>query len=386
MPATRCESRNLVLLAALLAAAPALAQTADVAPAVPPPPAPLFPPPDPAPPPPAGSDGVASQQQVPRTASEAFGSLGGVGAGPGGGIAALLSPTVGNMAFRASLGFTAYPSEPVSFQPTSLALYREDFSAAAPIWQNDRNEVSLTAGVRSEEFQTGAVLPNTLQPFPSQLIDVRAGTTYRHQFDNDWIAGVGGSFGSASNEPFHSVNELAGSVNAFLRVPQGDRNAWLFTVNYSSNSQINIPIPGVAYLWVPSDYFQSVIGFPFASVNYLPTDDLTLSLSYALLTTVHTRATYHPAPRLRFYGAFDWDNESFYLVPRDNDKDRFFYYEKRASAGVQYVLAKLATLDFSGGYAFDRFYFEGQSLSDRSFNRIDVGDGPYLAAKLMIRY
>jgi hypothetical protein len=306
--------------------------------------------------------------------------------GPGGGIGALLSPTLGNMPVRASLGFTWYPSEDVHVQPTSLAEYREDFAISAPIWQNDRNEWSLSANLRAEEFNTGAILPTTLQAFPDQLIDVRFGTSYRHEFDNDWIAGIGGSFGSASDQPFHSVNELTAGVNAFLRVPQGDRNAWLFTISYSTNSQVNIPIPGVAYLWVPSDYFQAVVGFPFASVNYRPTDDLTLSLSYALLTTVHARATYRLTAPLRIYAAFDWDNENYFRVGREDVHDRFFYYEKRASVGMQYTLGPRANLDFSGGWAFDRFYFEGRSLSDDDNNRVDVDAGPYVSLKLLFHY
>jgi hypothetical protein len=322
----------------------------------------------------------------PKAAGEAFSSLGGFSAGPGGGVGALLSPTVGNMPVRASLAVTWFPPEAVHFQATTLGVYREDFSLSAPIWQDDRNEWSLSTNLRSEEFHTGAILPTTQQAFPDQLVDVRFGTSFRHQFDNDWIAGIGGSFGSASDQPFHGVNELTAGVNAFLRVPQGDHNAWLFTLSYSTNSQINVPIPGVAYLWVPSDCFQAVIGFPFASLNYRPTEDLTLSLSYALLTTIHARATYRLAPRLRVYTAFDWDNESYFRVGREDDRDRFFYYEKRLSAGVQYSLSPRMNLDLSGGYAFDRFFFEGQSLTDRDNNRIDIGDGPYVSLKLLFHY
>ena len=80
------------------------------------------------------------------------------------------------------------------------------------------------------------------------------------------------------------------------------------------------------------------------------------------------------------------DNESYFRVGREDDRDRFFYYEDRVSGGLQYVLGPQATLDLSGGYAFDRYYFEGQHLSDSQNNRIDVGDAPYLSLKLQFRY
>jgi hypothetical protein len=38
-------------------------------------------------------------------------------------------------------------------------------------------------------------------------------------------------------------------------------------------------------------------------------------------------------------------------------------------------------LDCGGGYVFDRFYFEGQSFRDSRFNRIDVGDGPFVTCR-----
>lgn len=380
----RCIAPAVLLLTALAANAqtPTDPPPPDSLPPVPPYPLPA----EPAPAPADVAPAPRPSDQPSKAASEAFGSLGGFGGGPGGGLASLFSPTVGNMPLRASLGFWWYPEEKVANQPTTLGYYREDFAISAPLWQDSRNEWSISTNVRSEEFHTGAILPTTLQPFPDQLVDVRFGTAFRHEFDNDWIAGIGGTFGSASDQPFHSVNELTGSLNAFLRIPQGDRNAWLFTISYSTNSEINIPIPGVAYLWFPSDYFQAVIGFPFASVNYRPTDDLTLSASYALLTTVHGRVTYRLAGPLRIYAAFDMDDESYFRVGREDDQDRFFYYEDRVSGGLQYVFTPQANLELSGGYAFDRYYFEGQRLSDSQNNRIDVGDSPYVSLKLQIRY
>jgi len=41
--------------------------------------------------------------------------------------------------------------------------------------------------------------------------------------------------------------------------------------------------------------------------------------------------------------------------------------------------------ELAGGYAFDRFYFEGENYSDRHDNRIDVGAGPFVSARLNVR-
>ena len=65
--------------------------------------------------------------------------------------------------------------------------------------------------------------------FPSELWDAIAGLSYRHKFDNGWIGGLAVTGGSASDEPFNSLDEVYVRAVAMLRVPQGERNAWIFT-------------------------------------------------------------------------------------------------------------------------------------------------------------
>jgi hypothetical protein len=295
------------------------------------------------------------------------------------------SPTVGHVPYVASYRLTWLPDESVRGQPTHFGLVDQDASVRFPFWQCDNDEISGTARVRWQAIHTGAILPNTGQPFPDDLWDVRFGAAYRHLFDNGWIAGGGFSFGSASNEPFHSVNELTVGVNAFLRIPSGEHNAWLFSLSYSPTAELNFPIPGVAYMWVPSDQLRLNIGLPF-TVWYRPIDDLTLDFSYMLLTTIHARATYRVCQPVRVYLGFDWSNESWFIVPRPDDKDRLFYYEKRLSVGAQTNLGRTFLFDVSTGWVFDRFYFEGQHYSDRHFNRVDVNDAPLLSFQAQLRW
>jgi hypothetical protein len=305
--------------------------------------------------------------------------------GPAGGGASPFNGVVGQLPLFASYRGTWFPDQPVSGQPTKLGFLQEDLTVSVPCYQDCRNEVSFTTNVRGEFFNTGAVLPDTRQPFPDELWNIRFGANYRHLFDNGWIAGVNASFGSASDKPFNSVNELTESVAAFLRVPSGDRNAWLFTLAYSPNSELPVPIPGVAYVWQPTDNFRANLGLPF-QIWYRPMPDLTLDFSYMLVRTVHARATYRLCDGLRAHVGFDWSNESYFLAGREDSRERFFYYDKRVTAGLQYVFNRHASLDLFGGYAFDRFYFEGVSYSDNHQNRVDVGDGPFLGLQFQARW
>jgi hypothetical protein len=316
------------------------------------------------------------------------GNFGGGAPGGRGGLFGSFNPVVGHLSTGGGYQATEFFDAPVRGQNTHLGYLRQDLNALTPLWQNDCNEVYANAHVGVETYSTGAVLPNTGDSFPAELWNVHVGTGYRHLFDNGWIAGGSVSVGSASDKPFHSIDEMSVSASGSLRVPQGERNAWLFTLSLSSNSQVlrYVPIPGVAFLYNPSSSFQAVIGFPFASVNWRPLDDLTLSASYALLTNFHLRATYRLARPLSVFAALDFNNENYYRAERIDVNQRFFYTDDQLSTGVQLALSRCAAVSLSGGYAFDRTYFEGRNFNDRGFNRIDVGAGAFVGARLQVRY
>jgi hypothetical protein len=295
------------------------------------------------------------------------------------------SPVLGQLPVSADYQAAWFPDAPVRGQGTKLGSVFQEFSFTNPLWQDCRNEWALFGTVRNELFHTGAILPDTGQPFPPALWNVQLGTSYHRQFDNGWVSGGSVSVGSASDKPFHSIHEMAGTADAFLWIPQGEHNAWLFDLSYSSVSQLPFPIPGLAYIWQPSERFGAKIGLPF-EVKVRPLDDLTFDFSYSLLTIVHAQATYRLSSRLWVYSSFDWSNEGYFLADRLNDNDLFFYYDKRLTGGVQMVLSDNASLDLSGGYTFDRFYFEGQGYSDRNVNRVDVGSGPFLSLQFLVRW
>jgi hypothetical protein len=287
---------------------------------------------------------------------------------------------------RAAYSALWIPDQPVPGQHSNLGVLREDLTLGSPLWQGPSDEWTLNGTLRSELFHTGGtILPTTGQPFPDELWDVRLGTSYRHLFDNGWIAGGTVTVGSASDKPFHSIDEMTVGVNAFLRVPQGEHNAWLFSLSYSPTAQLPFPIPTAAFVYQPSEYFRANIGLPF-QLMYRPIDDLTLDFSYMLLTNIHAQATYRLAAPLRLHAGFDWTNESYFLAERTDPQDRFFSYEKRLLVGVQYNLCRNASLDLTGGYVFDRFYFEGHQLSDSDQNRVDVGDSAFVSLRLQSRW
>jgi hypothetical protein len=302
-------------------------------------------------------------------------------------MAQWLSPEFGKAMGRADYRYTLFPDRHVENQPTDFGYEQHNVTLAVPLFQDSRNEWSLTTRGRFQDFETSAIFAGSGQRFPKELWDVRGGVAYRHKFDNDWIGGGSLTLGSASDKPFDSEDELLVQAIGFLRVPHRERNAWFFTLIYTNDQEFlsGVPIPGIAYQWVPSTTFNAVIGVPFTAVEWKPLEDLTFEASYFPVRHVRARATWRIARPLRAYVGFDWDSERYMLADRADDDKRLFYYEKRLVGGARFDL-KHVGVEVYGGYVFDRFYFLGESYSDRRKDRFDVEAGPFVGVRVGVRW
>ena len=141
-----------------------------------------------------------------------------------------------------------------------------DRSARAPL--------SLTGGSANRLIDSDAVLPNTGQVVPSELSRETSISVFviTRQLNDGWITGGGVSIGSASDHPFATIREIKLGINGMLRIPQGEHNAWVFMVMYSPTSQLNFPIPMIAFNYNPSPQFHANIGLPL-QVVWRPTNN-----------------------------------------------------------------------------------------------------------------
>ena len=117
-----------------------------------------------------------------------------------------------------------------------------------------------------------------------------------------------------------------------------------------------------------------------------PVDDLTFNISYMPQTTVNARATYRLVGTVFIYGGFESLQETYLLAERENLKDRFMGFEKRLLTGVRWDAWDHASLDFSAGYAFDRYYGIGQNQIGNLQDQIDIAPGAFLSTFLRIRF
>jgi hypothetical protein len=303
-------------------------------------------------------------------------------------LQAWLNPEFGKLMPRSDYRFTFYPERKVEDQQANFAMNEQRLSFFTPLYQDATNEFGFAARTLYQNIDTTARFPNAGGRFPSELWDAAAGLSYRHRFDNGWTGGVALTVGSASDEPFNSIDEMYFRFVTMVQVPSGERNAWMFTLIYASDESIfgyKLPIPGIAYSWVPSDKFSALIGFPFSFIRYKPWEKITLDAEYYPFWTVRTRATWEIARPLRAYVGFQWDSDHFYRADRGDPDDKIFYREMRIFGGARFDLRHVG-FEVQGGYAFNRFYFEGEGYSNRNENRFDVGAAPFAVGRLYLRF
>ena len=281
---------------------------------------------------------------------------------------------------------TWYPSRPVTGQSTDLGLVRQGLRFGAPAWQDGGDRLMANLSVRNTLFSTDAVLPDTGRAFPGQLWSVNLGVNYMHQFDNGWTGGLMAGVGSASDKPFHSIDEMTANIGAFLRVPAANgRDSWQFMLMYAEGGAMNFPIPMASYNWNPSDQLQVNIGLPL-SVVWKPTEYLDVNLSYVPLYNINARVTYRPWAGVRLYGGYEFLNESYFLADRADVNDRFFVLEQRLVTGVRWDFWKISSVEVNGGYSFGRRFGEGTSQWGSLHDQVDVRPGPFLGLRAGWRF
>ena len=305
-------------------------------------------------------------------------------------IFSLPAPAIGQMEFVRSLGpeigrskpvlqyqVSPYSKEEVEGQSKDFGVTEHAGFLLLPVLQNSSDEWSFLGAFRFEDIQTDAFFPDTGEAFPRSLWDVRLGTQYRHKFSNGWIGGGVLTLGSASDKPFQSEAEVSIQATIFARIPDSGRNGWIFFLNYSRYREFlpNVPIPGIAYWFEPSPELRLIVGIPFANLEWKPVPGLTAELIYFAVRNVRAQVSYRVLPELQVFGGFEWKNEHYFRYDRQNDDQRLSHYEKRVSAGIRWGFFKGVFLELASGYAFDRFYFEGESYDDRYENRLNIGNG-----------
>ncbi|MCD6364423.1 MAG: transglutaminase domain-containing protein [Planctomycetes bacterium] len=294
------------------------------------------------------------------------------------------NPNVGKLktSFAARTSFSA--GQAVTGQAADMETTLANVSMLLPLYQDKYNELSAAMRFDTLEISTAAILPDTGEAFPEDLRRVGLTTIYRRLLENDWIVGAALGVASAGDKPFDGADETALSGQAFLRVPRGRRNAWMFFLHYASelDKARNYPIPGVAYFYAPDDDFQTIIGLPMLWARYKPVDALTLEARYLAPLTAELKTTYDVTKDVKLYAKYNSSNMKFVRHDRTDSDHRLFYYQQSVKVALRSEHTRHFWTDIGIGYAFDRFFFEGENYSDRRMNRLNIAPGPFAAVQI----
>jgi hypothetical protein len=286
------------------------------------------------------------------------------------------------------VGGSWYPSSNVSRQPERrLGMNNFQVGATLPIAADENGGWYGNAAVRQLGIRTNAILPSDRVKFPGQFWDIQAGGAYLKQLESGWSWGANLNIGSASDHPFNDLTVLTVSALAFVRKPSGDKNGWLFYVVSTTNGQVghNIPIPGAAYEY-NSERMHAVLGLPFFTVDYRPTDQVQIEFVYAAITDVLLRGSYYLTERARVFVDYEWWNQAWLRADRPHLKDQTFLYEMHVEAGYGWRIPGIVEARVSVGYAFERFFVENAGLGFGGRNRVDLAPAPFVAAQIEFKY
>ncbi len=239
-----------------------------------------------------------------------------------------------------------------------------------------------TASFKTTELSTNAVLPQSGIQIPDRLWDIRTGMFFSRKLRNGWTVGGLLNFGSASDEPYNSVDELTLTSIGFINIPARDQDTWDISFFYSPTAQFRFPIPGLAYHWRPSDQFQAQIGLP-ASVVYTPNESFVFRARYTPLTDVLVEMRQAIDRDWGFFARYQITNENYFLVGRSDRDLLFTQFEQQVVAGINFNFENGFSVDLSAGYLFDRRFFLDTDFDLNSPDQIKVESGAIFAAQLI---
>jgi len=252
---------------------------------------------------------------------------------------------------------------------------------STPLQQTAEEYIAASFAASALQFNQDVVLSSGLA-VPNQLNRAEVGLQYTEKMPGFKNWGLRGSVGSASDQLFKESKDTTYSLIANYGYPTPTGGFWMWTVFFSNNSPLGnfIPIPGVMYM-KRSPTFTGMFGFPMTSLQWTPSADRAYSLSL-LGTSLSSEAAFGDVKEYQIYSVFKWNNQSYLLKDRKEEKDRLTYEEKKIGLGVRKFCFGNALVDLEGGYAFDRLVYLGEGLRNMRSGSADIDKNWYLALSM----
>jgi hypothetical protein len=272
-----------------------------------------------------------------------------------------------------------YPESDVDEQEEDFDALRLELRFRALISSSSDDEWIFEADVDRWDFDTDARFDESGLRLPSELGDYSFGATYRRLLEGGWIVGQSFRLGSASDDPFSTINEMYVRGTTFLRVPAQGRDSWMYFLYIDTSRPIPVT-PGFGYHYIPSRDFQLIAGIPILLFRWNFTEDWSWFFTYLPVTinNVHTAVTWQVTDPMQISAGFRWDSKYYRREDREKWDDRIRVEEKRLYAAAEYAFSSEMSVQGEAGYAFGRQFGEGNSRDDYRDNEIEIDPGAFI--------
>ena len=286
------------------------------------------------------------------------------------------------------LSFAHYFSADLQDQPGELEADGLAAELTVPLFQDSSSICTLQLEAAPLTIHSDAILPNAQIPLPERFWETSFGVGYKRLFNNRSILSGNLSVETKSDDPYHRAEDNAIHFLGSFLLPHKGMNSWLFLLDFDNRRSFwpSIPIPGLEYLWIPSEKFMAMIGAPVLFARWAPTDRASLMATYFPAYNLSSRFQYRIAGPYLLFTGYSYSEHSFFRSDRNNTNDQIHFFQSEVASGIQGPLSKHLYAVIQGKYGFGRFIFEGEELSDRQNNRINVEDGFSVSVTLNISF
>lgn len=244
------------------------------------------------------------------------------------------------------------------------------------------NEISPRVGYDFLFLDTHSNAPHLTR----QLTDAAVGFGTGIAKWDTWVAGVSLGVGYAGDKPFGEGRGWYGKGD-FIVADQINADDFLaFIIDYDGHRTFmpDVPIPGFGFSHRFDPTLQAVLGLPYDSLSWKPTDNWDIEAEYYIPTNLRISASYQFIPHFWAYGSFDNALDSFRVEQIKGDR-RLLFSQRRVELGLRFTPIEQFTLKIAAGYAFEGGFRNGFDYRD-SNSVVDFSDVPYVHAGVEWRF
>jgi len=282
-------------------------------------------------------------------------------------------------------GFMGPPIPTASYEGRVLpanespGLTENRVTVSVPVYKSLIDTISLAATTGDLHFSRPTVLDNTGTVVAANFYRDEIGGLYFHQLENERAWGFRGSIGSASDKPFEANRDISFSFGANYTFPAADKNRWVLLIFFSNNSPLGdyVPVPGFIYVY-KTEKLIGLFGFPIASVQWMPSDPWSYSLSI-FGPIMSAEAAYGHVNKFQTFAGFTWTRQLYMPSDRNNDKDRLTVEEKKTMLGFRMPIVGSMLGEFQLGESFDRSLYIGSKTFDKDGGSATLDSGVYVS-------